>query len=323
MHVEILVSRQHPARYGELGGPQVAPQGQAAVDERRRVHTGDAARPLEDVAQQGPVESLRRLIGDHRRGAALPGPGRHERPDAHRQHILGVDAEVDAAHAGKAREEQAGAHQQHAGERDLDRDERAAKPPIDAARRRAPPLWRPAARGAARVTQHRHQAEDHRAADRGGDHRRQHAEVDRDPGDARHVRRERRSQRRDADPRQAHAEGCGRQRQEQALHEEAPHQVPAGGAEGGADLELAAARARPHQHQIGDVQHAMSRTAATAASSSSIHVRTPRVTASCSGSTSADAIREPARRLGGEPRRDLIHLRSRALERTRRPAAGR
>ena len=66
--------------------------------------------------------------------------------------------------------------------------------------------------------------------------------------------------------------------------------------------------------RLARLTHAISRTKATAASSMTIHVRTPRVRYSSSRSTLADAVLEPAGRFGRQPGGDLIHSRLRQLE---------
>ena len=206
-----------------------------------RLHARQRLDLLDDVLHAPELGVLGIVLGAGQRK-----PHRHQRPD--------VESEVVAVEIFERADEQERADQRHERERHLHDDERAAQeraPRAVAARA----LFQALVQVAARHLQRRKQPERHRGRDGDG-----HGVAQRPPVHfpvdvvrhliGRHVRRDHAC----ADFGEQDAHRHRGERQHDALREQLPDDAAARGADGGAQRDLAAARRRPREHQVGDVR---------------------------------------------------------------------
>ena len=169
-----------------------------------------------------------------------------------RQHALGPIARRDALQTMETGQQQPGTRQQH----DRHGHLRDHEPLLQAAASRTlaagSGLLERAGRRRAR-RQGRERAEDHARQQRQAERKAQHALVERHVVDARGEPPGKRRQRVDGAPRNDQAHGAAGQREQHAFGEQLAADLPAAGAKGGAQRQLALARQRARHRQAGDV----------------------------------------------------------------------
>ena len=180
-------------------------------------------------------------------------PRRHH--DGEGQLAVGVEAGIDGGQAHEAVQGEAGADEQDDGQGDFRDDERDAEPLPRASRAGA------AAAGAQRIGRigrralhRRREAEDQRRHEREQERRQEDAAVERRVGEPRNVGRPERDQRRRAPAGERERARRADRIEHRRLRQELPHEPPAPRAERLADRDLAVARGRARQQQVGDVR---------------------------------------------------------------------
>ena len=169
--------------------------------------------------------------------------------DLRRQHILGLESQVEILKFEEAADHQAGAREQHERQRHLRDDQcRSAALAADAA------LLRGIHEIRARHLQRGRHAESHAGQQR--DHRdeQQHGRVDADLIDARQIGRTDAHEQAEDRPGHQHAEHAAHDREQHALGQQLTNQAPAPGAERRAHRHLAAPRRGADEQQVRDVR---------------------------------------------------------------------
>ena len=226
------------------GGPAVRRHLDGAADRANAGNRGQSAGQLAE--EPAHLFVLRLLV--HR-----PGWRRRRRIDG--EHVVGVEAQVDAVQSVEAPDEQAGHHQQHEDERDLRHDQAqldAAAPPT--AGDAPPAVAKRLEHRQARRAKRRQDAHEHADRQRERQPERQHARIDLDLGRTRQLDRQLPHERRyghvrDGAPCQPPGEG-----ESEALAEGLPEQPPARRAKSLAESRVPSAVGGLDEQEIRDVR---------------------------------------------------------------------
>ncbi len=171
------------------------------------------------------------------------------------QQVIGGEAQVHLAQRHEAPHQESGPHQQrqrqgHFEDHDGVAQAAAAQPTA----RAFAAVPQRLAQVAARRLQRRHEAEDERRADGGGEREQEHGAVQADDGlRGNRARRDGSHQPLEAGPGEDSAQGRSSQGEQQALDEERAHQAPAARPQRGADGQLLLAGGAPGEQQVAHV----------------------------------------------------------------------